>query len=209
MDNIRRLYHSLYPGYLREFLRELKGIDSILDVGCGANSPLQYVNKSGRRVGLDGFAPSIEKAKQKGIHTQYLEADFRDMSTLFNKNEFECVLANDVIEHLTRDEGFNLLDTIENIASKKVIIFTPVGFVPQRSFDRNDLQEHLSGWEVEDFYARGYRVRGINGLAALRGERAAIKHKPAILFSCVSWASQFYTFSRPKKAYAQFCVLEK
>ena len=41
---------------------------------------------------------------------------------------------------------------MEKVARKKVIVFTPNGFVPQRPYDGNPFQEHLSGWSVDEIH---------------------------------------------------------
>jgi hypothetical protein len=44
---------------------------------------------------------------------------------------FSAVLFLDTIEHFTKKNGLRLLDAAEELASEKVVVFTPRGFFPQ------------------------------------------------------------------------------
>ena len=76
-------------------------------------------------------------------------------------DHFDIVTCLDTIEHLQKEEGERWLDHFEEVADRLIIIFTPCGFLPQgpEQGDKFDeLERHLSGWEVEDFMKRGYCV---------------------------------------------------
>lgn len=206
---LRRMYHQLYPSYHKQLCRAIENMESILDVGCGSNSPLQFVGSDSLKVGLDVHPPSIEASRSKGIHDRYVEGGFKDLATLFEDAEFDCVIANDVIEHLSEEDGYIFIRQLERIAKRRVIIFTPTGFVPQAPYMGNQWMAHISGWEPKFFARRGYRVRGVNGWKKLRGERKRILYKPANFFKVLSWISQYVTYWIPSQAFAQFAVLEK
>ncbi len=65
----------------------------------------------------------------------------------------------DVVEHLEKEEGLRLLCLTERIARRQIVLFTPLGFMPQEHLDGKDAwgleggrwQEHKSGWLPEDF----------------------------------------------------------
>ena len=68
----------------------------------------------------------------------------------------------DVIEHLEKSEALDLLKRLkrtEALARKQIVLFTPLGFLPQEDLDGKDAwgldggawQEHKSGWSPEDF----------------------------------------------------------
>ena len=205
---LKKLFHELFPNYLRAFRKALKGMDTLLDVGCGANSPVQYLSPKPHVVGLDAFMPSIEKSKAKGIHHEYLNMNFSELEDDIEPNSFDCVLANDVIEHLEKEDGIKFIETLEKIAKKRVIIFTPNGFVPQQPFEGNPWQRHLSGWSVEEMRARGYQVYGVNGWKALRGEMCEIKYRPKLFWLVISYLTQPLTYIVPGLAYQIFCIKE-
>lgn len=189
---------------IHELRRSLKGCATILDVGCGELSPLRFVHGV-YRVGLDGYAPALERARQQGTHDEYVLGDVKGISPLFPNRRFDACVALDVIEHLPKDEGWRMLEAMERLATQCVVIFTPNGFVPQHS-KAGDLQEHLSGWMPGELRARGYTVLGMHGPKSLRGEYATLKRQPKIVWGLVSVLAHYlYTRQRPEKAFSIFC----
>jgi ubiquinone/menaquinone biosynthesis C-methylase UbiE len=175
---------------------------SLLDVGCGANSPIQkFSSKIARTVGLDGFAPSIQKSRVKNIHSEYLQGDLMESLAALKSKSFDVVIAMDVIEHFEKEPGWKFLQELERVAKKRVIVFTPNGFLPQGEYDENPNQLHRSGWTTEEFVARGYSVSGINGLKWLKGEYGAPRFKPRWLANRLSDYTQFLTYSYPSMAF--------
>lgn len=79
----------------------------------------------------------------------------------------DLVLCIDVIEHFEKEDGLSLLSSIESLSSKRVFIFSPVGYQPQHSDDRgfgnNYFQTHRSWWHPEDLEVRGYNVTLLQG----------------------------------------------
>jgi hypothetical protein len=99
-----------------------------------------------------------------------------------------------------------MLDQMEKLAARRVIIFTPNGFIPQKSKD-GDLQEHLSGWTPEEMRQRGYTVVGIYGPKSFRGEYHRISRQPRVFWLLMSYLCHFFcTRNNPENAAAIFCV---
>lgn len=190
---------------LRELKSTLRGCKTVLDVGCGFPSPLRILQNT-YLVGVDGYRPALERARQSGTHNEYLFRDVRQIRELLGSRTFDACVALDVIEHLEKKDGLRMLESMEQLATRRVIIFTPNGFIPQRSQD-GDLQEHLSGWTADEMRALGYRVLGMYGPKVLRGEHARIKYQPRpvwVLFSLLG--HYLWTRSQPEKAAAIFCI---
>lgn len=186
----------------------LKDIKSILDVGCGSSSPLAKVRKHYYSVGVDAFGPSIEKSKKLGIHDAYKKGDVLAIDKLFRKKQFDAVIALDLIEHLEKKRGFELIKKMSGLAKKKIIIMTPNGFYKQEPYEGNKWQIHRSGWTVDDFLKLGFTLRGIRGLKWLRGEYATLKWKPWIFWGVVSVLSEPLVYFFPRLAYQLFAVKE-
>lgn len=187
--------------------RELEGHGSLLDVGCGTQSPIRKLpGVVPVRVGVDGFAPAIEASRAQGIHTDYVQCDVRDVGRHFGPRSFDVVLASDLIEHLTKDDGLKLLADMERIARHRVVVFTPNGFLPQTSYHDNTLQEHLSGWDTGEMRALGYRVAGVTGWKPLFGEMARLRWRPHWLWRAVAAASRPLILNRPHRAFQILCV---
>lgn len=211
----RTVWRAFFGRLLREFDTELSravgsDCESLLDVGCGFNSPVQRLAPRPQKlVGVDGFAEVIEQSRAKGIHDDYRNMSILEIGTAFAPGSFDVVLACDVIEHLTKEDGFKLLEQMEKIARKRTIIFTPNGFLPQGEEFGNPYQRHISGWTADEMTARGYQVVGINGLRPLRGEMAQVRWRPHRLWLIVSLLTQLFTRDRPAWAFQILCVKEK
>ena len=71
----------------------------------------------------------------------------------------DTVFMLDVIEHLEKEDGQKLLAQALRVARKQVVIFTPLGFMPQHytesvsweGVNHSELQNHRSGWEPNEF----------------------------------------------------------
>jgi len=186
--------------------KALLGCQSVLDVGCGA-SPIMRQIGIPRIVGLEGYMPAIEQAKQLNTHDEMIHGDVRELTGYFRPKQFDACVGLDVIEHVVKADGLKMIKDMEGIAVKKVILFTPCGFLPQRHTANDDLQEHLSGWEPGEMADYGYRVTGLLGLKTLRGEYHAIKGRPRIFWGIVSlWTHFLWTRNHPEKAAAILCV---
>lgn len=195
--------------YYHELEKAIGSVGSLLDVGCGINSPISHVSTEiEKKVGVDGFQPSIDESQRKGIHNDYVCSDLLDIDKVFEPNAFECVVALDVIEHFPKEKGFDLLDKMEALASKRVVIFTPNGFLPQEEHSGNVLQRHLSGWSVEEMRGRGYSVIGINGWKPLLGEFALPRFWPRPFWTLVSRLTQPFVRNKPEAAFQILCVKE-
>jgi SAM-dependent methyltransferase len=202
----RRLFEPF--SYFAELERAVGDAETVLDVGCGYPSPIKHFRRKRRAVGVDAFEASIEKSRAEGIHDDYLKADVLEIGGKFDDRSFECVLAADVIEHLTKEDGARLLSMMEKIARRRVVVFTPNGFLHQGEAGGNPWQVHKSGWTPEEMRMRGYKVVGINGLKSLRGEFAVVKYRPEFLWQIVSDLTQILLKRFPKSAFQILCIKE-
>ncbi|UCH62681.1 MAG: class I SAM-dependent methyltransferase [Fidelibacterota bacterium] len=183
--------------------------ETLLDLGCGASSPIQeFAAALQYTVGVDYFKPSLKKSEGKKIHDEYRLMNVLEIDTEFEENSFDCVLAYDLIEHLSKEDGLKLISMMERVARKKVIVYTPNGFLPQRAYDGNQYQIHLSGWEIEEMKAMSFRVIGINGWKTLRGERAQIRWRPTFFWRRISFLTQIITTKYPRYAFQILCIKE-
>jgi SAM-dependent methyltransferase len=184
------------------------GSRSLLDVGCGVYSPVEHLlPRLSWAVGVD----LVERPREAGGrpvsgHHAFVRGDIRELAGLFRPDSFDVVAALDVIEHLDKKEGLQLIEAAESIARSTVIFFTPNGFLPQSAFDGNPHQIHRSGWTVEEFRSRGYEVVGIHGWRPLRTERATIAWRPHRLWGRVSLYTQALVKERPHRAFQLLCV---
>ncbi len=125
--------------------------DEVLDIGCGTKWYWNALKVAGaeRVVGLDAweqFEPNI-----------LLDLEKEDVP--LPHGSFDLVLMVDVIEHLSRSRGEHLLESIEKLARRKVILLTPLDFCknaeavedPKSDHYGNSHDYHRSLWTRFDF----------------------------------------------------------
>ena len=180
--------------YLQSLIIKL-GLKTGLDIGCNTQSPLSPLRgvNGFRSTGLDAFAPVIEKAKSLNLHDEYICADARDIHI---ETKFDVVVASHVIEHLKREDSFQLLERIEFLAKRIVYVETPYGFLQQDARDGNTFQRHLSGWFPHDLISRGYAVFGF-GLRLLRGPEGKPRFFSVHTARLIERSLQWYVFRHP------------
>lgn len=212
---LRRLWDRTIGKLDGQYERELNQIvgsscGSLLDVGCGFNSPVRHlIHRPARLVGVDGWAPAIEQSREKRIHDEYHVLPLGQIERQFGPASFDTVLASDIVEHFEADEGLALIGQMERVARRTIIIYTPNGFLPQGEEYGNPLQRHRSGWTVTQMEAMGYRVVGVEGLKGIRGEMARIRWRPAVFWWAVSLLSQPLVRNWPRMAFRILCVKTK
>lgn len=137
-----------------------KEIVSVLDVACGLSLKSKYIPAQ-IRVGVDIHEPYF-KHIEADVPYVVMKYDIRKLKDIFAPKSFDLVIALDIIEHIKKDEGYELMRQCEKIARKAVIIETPKGYVPQnidiQGHGGDKWQTHRSGWDVADFTKRGYKV---------------------------------------------------
>lgn len=162
-------------------LVERSGCRFALDIGCGSSSHLTVFRPGVETVGIDAFPGAIEKARSRNVHDHYILADVLtlDLETIlsrFDGRKFDLVTLYDVIEHLPKSRGYELLERCEALTNRFVLVETPNGFVEQGPEFSNPYQRHLSGWFPQDLEGLGYRVYGTTGTRYLRGYAAGPKY---------------------------------
>jgi len=213
MSNLKiKLHDLLFQRFSKQFVdtiyNETLDCNSILDIGCGYNPGIKKTtNRMQHSVGMDTFSPSIEKAKVEKTHGEFILEDINTALEKVLDKSFDVVIALDLIEHFTKEKGIWLIKQMERIAIKKIIIFTPNGFVPQTPYDNNPWQEHLSGWEIPEMKNLGFaKILGFGGYKKLRGERFSVRFKPRLIWKFISFYTQLITFYKPKFAFSIFCI---
>ena len=201
---LRKFLERIIPYGLYDGLRRaLAGCETVLDVGCGTDSMMQHMARFHRVIGLDRYRPSLLTNRALGAYSGWVQGDIHALP--FGDHSVDAVVAMDLIEHLEKAEGVQLLADMERLASRKVIILTPNGFVEQPP-DDNPWQEHKSGWTVEEFEKRGYRVSGIYGWKGFRGPYARLRFRPCFFWEMLSALSHLFTAWNAGAAYHLLAV---
>lgn len=110
--------------------------DTVLDLGCGLMEPYKD-SKIKEVIGVDVFKPYLDVIKKD---YKVFHADLVWDMLYFVDKSFDVVCALDVIEHIEKKASLELINHMERIARKKVVIFTP------SKWDDNKLKNGLDAW---------------------------------------------------------------
>jgi hypothetical protein len=162
MLSINQMLHQVVkrlPFSVTRFL-EAAFIDekSILDAGAGKGTLRSFKLKGRTVIASDIYLPYLRDAKAAKVYEDCILCDVRMLP--FKDKSFNVVLANQLLEHLTDDEGIRFLENVEKIARNKVVITTPSGFYTRLHQHGNIYEQHKSGWLPNELECRGYVVRG-------------------------------------------------
>ena len=204
-QGLRTVYHLLPVEFTSVIKRQLRSCNDLLDLGCGEKSIVLDIGLGGKTVGVDVYRPYIETHVAKSDYRDCICADINSVD--FLSSRFDAVLMLDVLEHLTKGQGEQMLTKV-SVWGRKVLVFTPNGYIRNEPGDANAYQNHLSGWTVKELRDRGFKVYGINGLKWLRGEKAMLRFKPVMFWDAVSMATQFATYWIPGLAFHLLAVKE-
>lgn len=186
--------------------KQLFGCRSVLDVGCGDNSPLGKIPKRFYSEGIDIYKKIIIENKNKAVYDKCVIGDIKKLNKVYKNKSFDAVIALDVVEHLTKNEALKLIKQMENIAVKKVIILTPNGFLKQDEYNGNPYQTHKCGWKKEELEKLGFKVYGLRGWKWIRGETASIKRKPKLFWGLLAFLSEIILFPFPSVCFDLLAV---
>ncbi len=151
--------------HLTQCLAKIRALrpKSVLDVGCGFGlwgflCRMHLDVWDGRihpgqwRTRIDGielFEPYIQ-AHQRALYSNLILADVRDVADTLD--DYELIIAGDVIEHLEKKEGEAVLEKLYARATRALLINIPIGpgwDHPEQYGNPGEL--HRSQWECSDF----------------------------------------------------------
>ncbi len=134
-----------------------KPVHSVLDIGPGIR-PQTLVDCDAHICfePYDEYATILTRERPKLL---VIQGTWDDAVRMMPAASVDTVVLLDVIEHLPKEEGRKLLDATIAIARGQVIVFTPLGFMPQGDTEDKDAwglsgtdwQVHRSGWTPDDF----------------------------------------------------------
>lgn len=207
-----RVFHTL--DYCLQ--KELRDCKTVLDLGCGPSSPIQRCPWIKYSVGVEAFKPYLDKARRAKTHTRFINKRIEEID--FPYNSFDAVIMIEVLEHLAKKRGREILVKAERWAKKKIVVTTPNGYISQPAVDNNPYQRHQSGWTVSDLRHLGFECWGLAGLKFLRKPKeegdsmvegdllVSIKYKPRWFWFVVATLSQLFTYYLPTLGFEIFAV---
>jgi predicted SAM-dependent methyltransferase len=143
-----------------EAIKHIKQTDVVLDIGCGIY-PQKYI-KPKLHICCEPHAEYIEYVQKHNPHSDRVYVMINstwDIIKSFPSKSVDTIIFTDVIEHLNKKDGYELIKHAERVARVQVILFTPLGYLPQCHPNGQDAwglsggkwQEHKSGWYLKDF----------------------------------------------------------
>ncbi|MFH1744572.1 MAG: class I SAM-dependent methyltransferase [bacterium] len=197
--------------------RELRDCESVLDLGCGPSSPLQYCKNVKYSIGVEAFTPYLAETQKRKIHTEYINKRIEEVD--FPENSFDAVIMIEVLEHFPKETGYEILKKADKWAKKKIIVSSPNGFLAQKEVDSNPLQKHLSGWDYEKMKSLDFKCYGLAGLKFLWHEIESdtmessqlqrIRLKPKIFWLAVASLTQIGIYYLPFYSFGLLSVKQK
>jgi len=133
--------------------------ETILDCGAGLGLygalARTYVDMGyGAKTKIVGVEPFYEYKNPNWGHYDFIYVNtLQGFLSLENDDRYDMILFLDVIEHMPKLEGAELL--IKLIARLNpggwLLVSTPGEWVPQQDVHGNELERHVSYWEPRDF----------------------------------------------------------
>lgn len=212
-DKLKITLPFSYMKLLRDLVGEAK---TILDLGCedGRLLTLLSEGKNWKVTGVDIFQKNVNRAAKRKIYVKVIKGDIVEISKklIREKKKFDVVFCSQVIEHIDRKKGEELLSMVDKLAGKRIIMGTPRGFMeqPHAFLGDNPHQVHKSGWSEDDFRKRGYKVYGI-GFGPVWSEEGLGRtySKPvAVLASIISYVFSPIVYYFPFLAAGILCTKE-
>jgi hypothetical protein len=150
-------------------------VDVVLDLGCGIR-PIDWYEPE-RHICVDAHRPYLERLAASGEKYECMQANALDALRSLKPGSIGAIYCLDMIEHLTREDGQELVRLMLMAQPRQIVIFTPDGFLEQDGPDPWGLggdtwQKHRSGWTPGDFpepawrigfYGRGFTAMWTNG----------------------------------------------
>ncbi len=122
--------------YLERLIRDHFPEDKetvILDLGCGAGAMEYFARRQGfgNITGIDRSPQQVAAARSLGL-TGVREGEVLEVMETLKAASQGLVIAFDILEHFTKDEGIGFMDQINRVLTPggKVIIHTPNGASP-------------------------------------------------------------------------------
>ncbi len=129
----------------------------VVELGAGFFRNLSFVSSSVKKIGIEIWEPYINNAvfhECKKIH-----GDIRNFDKLLNKEDIDCALICDVLEHFKKEEAITLIKKIM-FSFNKTLLMIPEGIHIQNydttGFGADEYQSHKSTWYFDDIVSLGF-----------------------------------------------------
>ena len=155
---------SIDPGtYLNSWIGEnTEGSSTVVELGAGFFSKMTAVSPSvQKKIGIEIWESYITQANNIGNCPECTKilGDILHFEDLISKEDMDCCMVVDVLEHFDRDVAVNLVQRIKNNFNK-FILMVPEGNHPQDTdvtgHGADEYQKHRSTWRQENLEELGF-----------------------------------------------------
>ncbi len=161
MEVPNKLYYNDVQSFLDAIDSTVAETDVVLDLGCGI-VPMNYFRPKLHIMvePWDEYSNVLRQRHADDKSVLIIKLGALEALSALHDNSVDSVFLLDVIEHLDKSVGFEVISEIERVAARQAIVFTPLGFMPQHmeagepdawGLSGGEMQEHKSGWLPEDF----------------------------------------------------------
>lgn len=174
----------------------------VLDIGGGGGKVWAEIKCA--CIHLTIIDPWFPVGKFDDLADSRIVGTFQGSTVALEQKSFDVVVAIDVIEHLTVQDGYLLLYEALRLSQGIVMIYTPNGFLWQPPSPNNSLNAHISGWSIKDLKRFGFsKFRGHVGAKFFWGPYAMPRFSfSSRLFVAVNMLGNLLIRLRPKHALA-------
>ena len=116
-----------------------------MDIGTGSGKYAKLIG--GRGLSITGVEINKEYIDRFKLGSLYDYLLVQDASTYFPNEVYDLVIFGDVLEHLLKSDGLNLLH-FWMYKCKWLYLVVPVGYVQNVA---DNAESHISCWSIEEF----------------------------------------------------------
>lgn len=153
--------------FLESAAKDIQTVDVVLDIGPGIRPqnffrPLLHLMIEPCKEYSQILCYKNQNDKSVIIFNERAE----NLLSAFSDNSIDTIFLIDVLEHFEKNVGMGILKHCNRIARKQIVIFTPLGYLPQYvepnetdawGLNGSIYQEHLSGWIPEEFIENDWK----------------------------------------------------
>jgi methionine biosynthesis protein MetW len=143
--------------------RHIEPGSSILDVGCGDGTTLEYLkehNKPKKLIGIDISSKAVEYVKSKGYDARVMDIFSENFNDFIKTENFDYIIISEVLEHVIDSEKVLIL--CKDHFNKALFVTIPnAGFFIHRLrllfgkfplvMIQQHVKEHIRFWTLNDF----------------------------------------------------------
>ena len=140
-----------------------KNGESLLSLCCGIGLELWGV-KSAHVIAVDTVAQYLAEVHTRCPQAKTVCSDALTYVKGQPDNSVDVISLLDGIEHMGKDVGTELIGEMKRVCRKKMLLFTPEGYVRNEPHDAwgiagaDGYQIHKSGWTIDELQALGFTL---------------------------------------------------